>query len=325
MDQRLYKIGELADLSGVSAKTIRFYSDIGALPPTRVSASGYRFYSDADRGRLELIRTLRDIDIALPTIIDLLHDRGSVTTALTLQLAAVEVELRTIRRQHALLKAALDKGEEAALAYLDQTRTIAKLSALERQNFLSDHLERAFAGVPVDETWKARFWQGAVLDLPEELTEAQFAAWLELAELVSDEDFIRRLNEMGRETWSAVRGQEGAADWGQDTQRIYLEAAEAMRAGHTPHDARAQQLVETYIRQQARVVGRLDDQGFPADLLATIERHSDPRAVRYWELIAILKGWPTESPIAAGHNWLVEGLRWRVAQDAREPGPAPEP
>jgi DNA-binding transcriptional MerR regulator len=313
MKQRLYKIGELAELSGVPTKTIRFYSDIGALPPTRVSASGYRLYSDTDRGRLALIRALRDIDIPLPSIIDLLHSRGSVTTALSLQLAAVEVELRTVRRQHALLKAALDKGEAAALAYLDQARTIAKLGALERQQFLSDHLERAFDGVPVDEAWKARFWQGAALDLPEELIEAQFAAWLELAELVSDEDFIRRLNEMGREAWGAARAQDGAADWGGDTQRIYFEADEARRAGHTPHDARGQQLVDAYVRQQARVAGRLDDPGFPADLLATIERNTDPRAARYWELIAVLKGWPAESPIATGHNWLVEGLRWRVA------------
>lgn len=316
MGGRLYKIGELAALSGVPAKTIRFYSDIGALPPTRVSNSGYRLYSDTDRGRLELIRTLRDIDIALPTIIDLLHDRGSVTTALALQLAAVEVTLRTVRRQHALLKAALDQGEEGALTYLDRARAIAKLNALERQRFLNDHLERAFAGVPADEGWKAHFWQGAVLDLPEELTEAQFAAWLELAELVSDEDFIERLNRMGRETWGAARKEEGSVAWGEDQQRIYLEAAEAKRAGHTPRSERGQRLVDAYIEQQAHLVGRRDDPDFPADLLATIDRNTDPRAARYWELIAILKGWPAESPIAIGHSWLVEGLRWRVARDA---------
>jgi hypothetical protein len=28
-------------------------------------------------------------------------------------------------------------------------------------------------------------------------------------------------------------------------------------------------------------------------------------------------GWPTESPFAIGHAWLMEGLRWRVAQPAR--------
>ncbi|CAA9568734.1 MAG: hypothetical protein AVDCRST_MAG88-2137 [uncultured Thermomicrobiales bacterium] len=316
MAGRLYKIGELAALSGVPAKTIRFYSDIGALPPTNVSDSGYRLYSDTDRGRLELIRTLRDIDIALPTIIDLLHDRGSVTGALTLQLAAVEVALRTVRRQHALLKAALDKGEEGALVYLDQARTIAKLNALERQQFLSDHLERAFARVPADEGWKAHFWQGAVLDLPEELTEAQFAAWLELAELVSDEGFIQRLNQMGRETWNAARGQGETAGWDHDSQRIYHEAAEAKRAGHAPHSVHAQGLVDAYIGQQARLAGRRDDPNFPADLLATIERNTDPRAARCWELIAILKGWPSESPIATGHSWLVEGLRRRVTRDA---------
>lgn len=315
--ERLYRIGELAERSGVSAKTIRFYSDSGVLPPTQVSASGYRLYSDADRVRLDLIRALRDTGIDLPTISGLLHEQISATEALALQLEATEAALRTIRRQRALLKAALGRGEASALTYLDRARAIARLNALERENFLSTQLERAFAGVAVDEGWKAHFWQGAVLDLPEELTEAQFAAWLELAELVTDESFIQRLNEMGKESWGTGRPPKATADWGHDLNRLYLAAAEASKAGHSPYDPRGQHLVAQYIAGHARTADRLDDEEFPAELLATIERNTDPRAARYWELIAILKGWPTESPIAIGHAWLIDGLRWRVAQPAQ--------
>jgi hypothetical protein len=84
-------------------------------------------------------------------------------------------------------------------------------------------------------------------------------------------------------------------------------------------------LVDAYIGQQARLAGRRDDPNFPADLLATIERNTDPRAARYWELIAILKGWSSESPVATGHTWLVEGLRWRVARDASATCPSGSP
>jgi hypothetical protein len=37
-----YRIGELARLSGLSVKTIRFYSDRGLVPPAERTGAGYR-------------------------------------------------------------------------------------------------------------------------------------------------------------------------------------------------------------------------------------------------------------------------------------------
>ena len=40
-----YRIGAFAQVSGVSAKTLRFYDQVGLLRPTRVDPrTGYRFY-----------------------------------------------------------------------------------------------------------------------------------------------------------------------------------------------------------------------------------------------------------------------------------------
>lgn len=311
---RLYRIGELARLTGVSARTIRFYSDSGVLPPAKVAASGYRLYAEADRGRLDLIRALRDLGVDLPTIAGLIHERGSVADALALQLEAVEATLRTARRQRTLLRAALDKGGDAALAYLDRARVLARLDAIEREHYLGAQLERVFAGVPVDEGWKAHFWQGAVLDLPDELTEEQFVAWLELADLVGDEEFIARLNAMSRETWASGRARTIDGEEALASQRIYVRAAEAEEAGLSPRSPEGQALVAEYLTAQARIYARPDDPDFPGEFLAMIERNSDPRAASYWQLIGILKGWPARSPIATGHAWLIEGLRWRVGR-----------
>ncbi len=304
----LYKIGELARLSGVPVKTIRFYSDSGVLPPASVEESGYRLYSDADHARLMLIRTLREIGIDLPTISRLLQQQISVGAALQMQLAAVEVELRALQRRRALLKVALQQDEAAALRYLDRARALAQLDALDRERFLSAHMERAFEGVPADSDWKARFWQGAVLDLPAEMNIAQLEAWLELAALVTNEDFIRRLNEIGRESW-ATGGSQAANTWNQEIQQVLTAAIAALEAGHSPQSVAGQQIVAAYIQ----ALNDSDDPDFPRTLLAMIERNSDPRAERYWELIAILKNWQMP-PIAAAHRWLVEGLRWRVEQ-----------
>ena len=309
---QLYKIGELAGLSGVSAKTIRFYSDIGALPPSQVTEAGYRLYDDANRSRLATIRALRELGLDLPTVIALLRDKVSVTEALSVQLDAIELTLRTARRQRALLKSALGRGEAAALAYLDRAQTIAKFDALERQEFLASRMDRVFAEVNADAAWKAWFWEGAVLDLPDELSEAQFTAWLELAELVSDESFLQRLNEIGRESWNRPHAGTEQSDAITALNDLYGRVAEALRAGHNLTDASGRQLIDTYLSLQARALGReATDSAFPVDLLAHLARNTDPRAARYWELIAIIKGWPP-SPIADAHRWLVCGVQERV-------------
>lgn len=43
-ENRSYSIGDLARRSGLSVRTIRFYSDVGVVPVTARSASGYRLY-----------------------------------------------------------------------------------------------------------------------------------------------------------------------------------------------------------------------------------------------------------------------------------------
>lgn len=58
------KIGCVAERSGLSAKTIRYYEDIGLLTPKR-SDNGYRDYCDADLSKLVMLRRARQLGISL--------------------------------------------------------------------------------------------------------------------------------------------------------------------------------------------------------------------------------------------------------------------
>ncbi|MFD8526668.1 MerR family transcriptional regulator [Streptosporangium canum] len=64
----LYSIGDLARRTGLTVKAIRFYSDRGIVPPTDRSPAGYRLYGIDAVARLDLVRTLRDLGLDLPTI-----------------------------------------------------------------------------------------------------------------------------------------------------------------------------------------------------------------------------------------------------------------
>ena len=45
---REWSIQELARLAGTTSRTLRYYGQVGLLPPTRTGAAGYRFYDAAD-------------------------------------------------------------------------------------------------------------------------------------------------------------------------------------------------------------------------------------------------------------------------------------
>lgn len=63
-----FTIGALAERTGLTVKTIRFYSDEGIIPPTCHSPAGYRLYDIDALARVELVRTLRELDIDLRTV-----------------------------------------------------------------------------------------------------------------------------------------------------------------------------------------------------------------------------------------------------------------
>lgn len=64
-------IGQLAKAAGVSAPTIRYYEEIGLLPPAHRSARGQRMYAGGDLERLSFIRRCRDFGFSIDQVRDL--------------------------------------------------------------------------------------------------------------------------------------------------------------------------------------------------------------------------------------------------------------
>jgi MerR family copper efflux transcriptional regulator len=111
------RIGGLAAASGVSAKTIRYYEDIGVLNPPARTSSGYRDYTPEAANRLAFIRSAQAVGLSLGEIrgIVALRDRGTTPCGHVLDLItarAADLDRRISELQH--LRTELGRLEDRA-------------------------------------------------------------------------------------------------------------------------------------------------------------------------------------------------------------------
>lgn len=68
-----YTVKKLADISGVSARTLRYYDQIGLLKPEYVDVNGYRIYGEKQVDLLQQILFYRELDISLDEIASIVN------------------------------------------------------------------------------------------------------------------------------------------------------------------------------------------------------------------------------------------------------------
>ncbi|MFI9310619.1 MerR family transcriptional regulator [Streptomyces triculaminicus] len=106
----VWPIAEVARMSGVTARALRHYDEIGLLPPAWIGANSHRYYEERQLLRLQQILVLRALGLGLPEI-------GRI-------LAAQVDELEALRGHHRRLLAERDRLD--ALAGI-VARTITEL------------------------------------------------------------------------------------------------------------------------------------------------------------------------------------------------------
>ncbi|MBI2248051.1 MAG: heavy metal-responsive transcriptional regulator [Armatimonadetes bacterium] len=134
------RIGELANRTGIPAKTIRYYEQIGILPKTPRTAAGYRVYDEDAVDRLEFVRKAKDLGLTLvdiheildvrdhgaspcPYVVHLLDRKIEELTGRLAGMQALRNDLRAVRRTVSSLPPA-EIAARARFCHIIENRTL---------------------------------------------------------------------------------------------------------------------------------------------------------------------------------------------------------
>lgn len=66
------QIGEVAERTGLSLRTIRYYEEVGLITPSARTQGGFRLYTEPDVARLNLVKRMKPLGFSLDEMRDLL-------------------------------------------------------------------------------------------------------------------------------------------------------------------------------------------------------------------------------------------------------------
>ena len=303
-------IGELAAVTGVPVKTIRYYSDLGLVPEAGRSAAGYRRYDAASLARLELVRALRDLGLDLDTAGRVAALQTSLEAVAAAQADAIDVHIQQLQLRRRVLRA-IARGTTRP-EQVSRMTAFARASAGEVNRMMEDFLAEVFADHEANPFMSTMRSGLPVLD--DDPTDAQLDAWIELAALVSDPAFCARVREMVVDG-ERVRAGSGVSENDAQTraagQAVVDKAGAARAAGVEPESLAAASVVDELVELFARAASRADDPAYRAELADQLERFSDARVERYWQLIAVINGWQPQPSMVPAYEWFIAALRTR--------------
>jgi DNA-binding transcriptional MerR regulator len=302
-------IGQLAARTGLSVRTLRFYADAGVLPAVGRTEAGYRLFGPDAVPRARLVRTLRELGVGLDDVKRVLTDEASLADVAAAHVLAIDAQIRTLRLQRAVLRAVARSTHPEELELMTDLTT---MTADERRRIVDDYLDAVFGGHDSPVAEKLRM--GAP-ELPDDPTADQVTAWVELAELLRDPDYIATSRRMAER--ALAEGPEPDVAQFAVGKAVGEHAGAAVRAGIAPDSPEALAIVE---RLEA-VAG--DAAEGRADAAERIAAFTDRRVARYWTLVGIINGWPQSqgpAPDDLIDSWEWYGRALRAHAEAGDAG-----
>ncbi|MBM7581048.1 MerR family transcriptional regulator [Jeotgalibacillus terrae] len=166
----MYSIGQLAKISSITVRTLRYYDEIGLLTPGSKTSGGHRLYTDQDITRLHHIITLKDLGLELEAINQVIKNKQSdLRETLNFRLEKINFEREQLNKAeqsiHSILELMSLEGtsswEDVFQTFNSHPTTKKELEAIWSQHFTQEeqqvlaHLPSFGDGSELTEKWIA--------------------------------------------------------------------------------------------------------------------------------------------------------------------------
>ncbi|MGN5382413.1 MerR family transcriptional regulator [Streptomyces lasalocidi] len=322
----LYSIGEVARRTGLSVSAIRFYADEGVVAPTCLTEGGFRQYDVHAIARLECVRTLRDLGAGLDDIRRVLAAESTLHDLAVTHLRLVEDQLRQFRTRRAVLRTIV--RQHTTTEQVSLMHKLVSMSDDNRDRLISELWDFVTDGLDVHPSYVERLHSQRP-HLPEEPSTEQLEAWIELAEIVQDEEFRTALRDFfhrvfGTEQGKLVASPEMMARIERHRQ-LRLEARDAQQAGVPADSSQARDIAERVAADSAELIAAMTgEHDVDKARRGIVEFDRNGKAAqwqgnstglklltRYHFLVATINGTPKPDPdqAAATREWMAAALR----------------
>ena len=143
-----WTVGQVADVFGVTVRTLHHYDEVGLLVPSERSAAGYRLYTDGDLRRLQQIVVYRRLELSLEQIATLLAGDEDASVHLRRQREVVMTRLDELTD----IVVAIDRALEREMQ--ERPATTAELKELFGDGFSDDYEQEAQERWGETDAWK---------------------------------------------------------------------------------------------------------------------------------------------------------------------------
>jgi DNA-binding transcriptional MerR regulator len=177
---KTYSVSALGKLFGLSRTALLYYDRLELLPAPGRTGSGYRYYTELDRKKLQRICRFREAGLTLADIRACLASGGRPgVKVLERRLAQISEEIRGLRRQQRLLATMLTRlASGAPVPVVDKQLWVKMLSAagmdekamarwhavFERRAPQAHHEFLVSLGIPENEIIDIRDWSRSAAD-----------------------------------------------------------------------------------------------------------------------------------------------------------------
>jgi DNA-binding transcriptional MerR regulator len=275
--------------------------------------------------RLELVRTLRDLGAGLDEIRQVLAAKTTLHELATTHLRLVEDQLRQFRARRAVLRTIV--RQHTTTEQVSLMHKLVSMSDDDRDQLITRFWDFVTDGLDIHPGYVERL-RDRRPHLPDEPSAEQLEAWIELAEIVQDDQFRTELRDHLHRVFSTERGRMMTSPemmaHAERHRQLFLEAQATQQAGVSADSPQAGDIAERMAAHSAEFVAAMTgvhDADKSRRVMVDFDRNkaAEVRArmtglnliVRYGTLVATINGTPAPDAdrTATVQEWMAAALR----------------